>query len=67
MLLMSGSDINKSYGIDAVLEDVSFNVNKGDRIGIVVLTAQAKPLFSVSSQVSPARRQVLSIFATAVA
>ncbi len=35
MLLMSGSDINKSYGIDAVLEDVSFNVNKGDRIGIV--------------------------------
>lgn len=35
MLVMSGSDINKSYGIDVVLEDVSFSVDKGDRIGIV--------------------------------
>ncbi|MBQ0005484.1 MAG: ABC-F family ATP-binding cassette domain-containing protein [Clostridiales bacterium] len=35
MLVMSASDISKSYGIDAVLEDVSFSVDKGDRVGIV--------------------------------
>ena len=35
MLVMSAKDINKSYGTDVILEDVSFSVNKGDRIGIV--------------------------------
>ena len=32
---MSASEIGKSYGVDVILEDVSFSVNKGDRIGIV--------------------------------
>ncbi len=35
MLVMSASNISKTYGIDTVLEDVSFSVDKGDRIGIV--------------------------------
>lgn len=35
MLVLSGSNISKSYGIDQIIEDVSFGVNKGDRIGIV--------------------------------
>ena len=35
MIVVSGTDINKTYGTDVVLEDVSFHVNKGDRIGIV--------------------------------
>ena len=35
MLILSGSNISKSYGIDQIIEDVSFSVNKGDRIGIV--------------------------------
>ena len=35
MLILSGKDIGKSYGTDIILEDVSFSVNKGDRIGIV--------------------------------
>ncbi len=32
---MSASEIGKSYGVDVILEDVSFSVNKGDRIGVV--------------------------------
>ncbi|MCF0140786.1 MAG: ABC-F family ATP-binding cassette domain-containing protein, partial [Mogibacterium sp.] len=32
---MSANGISKSYGIDGVLENVSFSVDKGDRIGIV--------------------------------
>lgn len=35
MLVMSANGISKSYGIDGVLENVSFSVDKGDRIGIV--------------------------------
>ena len=35
MVVLSASDIGKSYGTDIVLEDVNFNVEKGDRIGIV--------------------------------
>ncbi|HHW95059.1 MAG TPA: ABC-F family ATP-binding cassette domain-containing protein [Mogibacterium sp.] len=35
MLVISGKNISKTYGIDVVLDDVSFNVNRGDRIGIV--------------------------------
>ena len=35
MIVLSGNEINKSYGTDIILEDVSFGVEKGDRIGIV--------------------------------
>ena len=35
MLVLSGKDISKTYGTDIILEDVSFGVEKGDRIGIV--------------------------------
>ena len=35
MLVLTGKDISKSYGTDIILEDVSFGVNKGDKIGIV--------------------------------
>lgn len=35
MLIMSAKDICKSYGTEIILEDISFSINKGDRIGIV--------------------------------
>ena len=35
MLVMSAKDICKSYGTDIILEDISFSINKGDRVGIV--------------------------------
>ncbi len=35
MIVLSGKDISKSYGTDIIIEDVSFAVDKGDRIGIV--------------------------------
>ena len=35
MLVMSAKDICKSYGTDIIIEDVSFSVNKGDKVGIV--------------------------------
>ncbi|MBP5750597.1 MAG: ATP-binding cassette domain-containing protein, partial [Firmicutes bacterium] len=35
MSIITGSKLNKSFGIETVLEDVTFHVNAGDRIGIV--------------------------------
>lgn len=35
MLVMSASNLNKSYGVDVIFDSVSFSVEKGDRIGIV--------------------------------
>ncbi len=35
MIVLSGKDISKSYGTDIIIEDVSFGVEKGDRVGIV--------------------------------
>lgn len=42
MIIMSASHINKSYGTDVILDDVSFSVDKGDRIGIVGPNGQGK-------------------------
>ena len=35
MIILSAKDITKAYGVDTILENVSFHVNEGDRIGIV--------------------------------
>ena len=35
MSILSAQKLNKSFGVESVLEDVSFTVNKGDRIGVV--------------------------------
>lgn len=35
MIVLSVKDLSKSYGTDIITEDVSFGVEKGDRIGIV--------------------------------
>lgn len=35
MILLSAKDLTKTYGVDVILEDVSFHVNEGGRIGII--------------------------------
>ena len=35
MIVMSASKLNKSFGVNEVLTDISFNLNKGDRVGII--------------------------------
>lgn len=35
MIVLSVNQISKIYGVDTILENVSFHVNQGDRIGIV--------------------------------
>ena len=35
MIILSAKDITKNYGVDVILDKVSFHINEGDRIGIV--------------------------------
>ena len=35
MIILSAKDITKTYGVDTILDNISFHVNRGDRIGIV--------------------------------
>ncbi len=35
MSILTASKLNKSFGIETVLEDVTFHINAGDRVGIV--------------------------------
>lgn len=42
MLVLSCNNINKTYGIEPILEDISFNVENGDKIGIIGLNGSGK-------------------------
>lgn len=35
MIILSCKDLNKSYGIDVVLENITFSINEGDKIGLI--------------------------------
>jgi ATP-binding cassette subfamily F protein 3 len=35
MIVLSGKNIHKSYGVDVVLKDVTFNINEGDKVGLI--------------------------------
>ena len=35
MIVLSATEVTKSYGVDVILDRVSFHVNEGDRVGIV--------------------------------
>ncbi len=45
MIILSGTNINKSYGIDVILEDITFTVQENDKIGIVGVNGAGKSTF----------------------
>lgn len=45
MIILSGKNIKKSYGIDVILEDISFTVQENDKIGIVGVNGSGKSTF----------------------
>ncbi|HYE84281.1 MAG TPA: ABC-F family ATP-binding cassette domain-containing protein [Clostridia bacterium] len=42
MIILSGKDIKKSYGIDVIIEGVTFTVQENDKIGIVGVNGAGK-------------------------
>ncbi|WP_035293884.1 ribosomal protection-like ABC-F family protein [Clostridium sp. KNHs214] len=42
MIILSCKDIHKSYGIDVILNKVSFNISEGDKIGLIGVNGAGK-------------------------
>ncbi|KAB3532436.1 ABC-F family ATP-binding cassette domain-containing protein [Alkaliphilus pronyensis] len=42
MIILSCNNISKSYGIDTILENVTFSVNKGDKVGLIGVNGAGK-------------------------
>lgn len=42
MILLAGKDIKKSYGIDTIIENISFTVQDNDKIGVVGVNGAGK-------------------------
>ncbi|MDD4565632.1 MAG: ABC-F family ATP-binding cassette domain-containing protein [Eubacteriales bacterium] len=54
MIILSATNITKSFGIDTILENTSFHINQGDKIGIVGANGAGKTtLLNILSGNSP--------------
>ena len=42
MIILSANDIKKEYGTDVILEDISFHINEGDRVGLIGVNGAGK-------------------------
>ncbi|MBQ8151342.1 MAG: ATP-binding cassette domain-containing protein [Firmicutes bacterium] len=42
MIILSAKDLTKAYGTDVILENVSFHINKGERVGIIGINGAGK-------------------------
>lgn len=45
MIVLSCNNLNKSFGIDSILENVNFTVNEYDKIGIIGVNGTEKLLY----------------------
>lgn len=55
MIILSAKDLEKTYGTDVILENVSFHINEGDRVGIVGANGAGKTtlLNMLSGEMNP--------------
>ncbi len=42
MIVLSATNITKEYGTDVILEDISFHINEGDRVGLIGVNGAGK-------------------------
>lgn len=54
MIIASASNISKSYGVETILENISFHINENDRIGLVGMNGAGKTtLFKILTGTIP--------------
>ena len=54
MIMLSCNNVSKSFGVETILENISFSVNEGDKIGIVGVNGTGKTtLFKVITGILP--------------
>lgn len=55
MIILSCKNITKSYGIDVILENVTFNINEGDRVSLIGANGAGKStLFEIlTNKIAP--------------
>ena len=54
MIILSCNKVYKSFGVESILEDISFSVNEGDKIGIVGVNGTGKTtLFKLITGIFP--------------
>ncbi len=42
MIILSANNLRKEYGTDVILEDISFHINEGDRVGLIGVNGAGK-------------------------
>lgn len=54
MIMLSCNNVSKTFGVETILENISFSVNEGDKIGIVGVNGTGKTtLFKVITGIFP--------------
>lgn len=54
MIMLSCNKVSKTFGVETILENISFSVNEGDKIGIVGVNGTGKTtLFKVITGILP--------------
>lgn len=54
MIMLSCNNVSKTFGVETILENISFSVNEGDKIGIVGVNGTGKTtLFKVITGILP--------------
>ena len=60
MIVLSCNNLNKSFGIDSILENVNFTVNEYDKIGIIGVNGTGKTtLFKIISGIYGYDKEVI--------
>ena len=50
MIILSCNNLTKSFGVESILENISFTVNEGDKIGVIGVYGTGKTtLFKIIS------------------
>ncbi len=50
MIILSVNNLNKSFGVESILQDINFSINEGEKIGVIGLNGSGKTtLFKILS------------------